>query len=68
MTNVDGLYLLQAYLKYFFCRFLVSTEAAELPVVVVLNKADLVPQEDCDATVREVRLSAFELLHQLAFR
>ena len=66
MTNVDGLYLLQAYLKYLFCRFLVSTEAAELPVAVVLNKADLVPQEECDATVREVRPSALTLLHQSA--
>ena len=36
-------------------RFLVSTEAAELPVAVVLNKADLVPQQQCDQAVREVR-------------
>ncbi len=38
-------------------RFLVSTEAAELPVAVVLNKADLVPQQQCDQAVREVRES-----------
>lgn len=36
------------------CRFLVSAEAAELPVAVVLNKADLVPQHQCDEAVREV--------------
>ena len=35
-------------------RFLVSAEAAELPVAVVLNKADLVPQEQCKQAVREV--------------
>jgi hypothetical protein len=35
-------------------RFLVSAEAAELPVAVVLNKADLVPQEQCEQAVREV--------------
>ena len=37
-----------------FCRFLVSAEAAELPVAVILNKADLVPQQQCDEAVREV--------------
>lgn len=36
------------------CRFLVSAEAAELPVAVVLNKADLVPQEQCEQAMREV--------------
>ena len=35
-------------------RFLVSTEAAELPVTVILNKADLVPKEQCDKAVEEV--------------
>ena len=35
-------------------RFLVSTEAAELPVAVVLNKADLVTRERCQQTVQEV--------------
>ena len=39
-----------------FCafRFLVSTEAAELPATVVLNKADLVPAEECSRALAEV--------------
>ena len=36
------------------CSFLVSAEAAELPVAVVLNKADLVTKEHCQQTVQEV--------------
>ena len=36
-------------------RFLVSAEAAEMPVAVVLNKADLVTREHCQQTVQEVR-------------
>lgn len=36
------------------CSFLVSTEAAELPVAVVLNKADLVTREHCQQMVQEV--------------
>ena len=35
-------------------RFLVSAEAAELPVAVVLNKADLVTREHCQQMVQEV--------------
>ena len=31
-------------------RFLVSAEAAEMPVAVVLNKADLVTREHCQQT------------------
>ena len=31
-----------------------STEAAELPVTVVLNKADLVPAQECSAALAEV--------------
>ncbi len=45
------------------CRFLVSTEAAELPVAVILNKADLVPQQQCDEAVREVRRCWTQLCH-----
>ena len=44
-------------------RFLVSTEAAELPVAVVLNKADLVPQQQCDEAVQEVRKYWTHLYH-----
>lgn len=35
-------------------RFLVSTEAAELPVTVVLNKTDLVPPQECSQAIAEV--------------
>ncbi|KAK9865460.1 hypothetical protein WJX84_010095 [Apatococcus fuscideae] len=35
-------------------RFLVVAEAAEIPAVVVLNKADLIPAEDSEAIVRQV--------------
>ena len=35
------------------CRFLVSAEGAGLPVTVVLNKADLVPAEQCQAAISE---------------
>ena len=31
-----------------------SAEAAEMPVAVVLNKADLVTREHCQQTVQEV--------------
>ncbi len=37
------------------CRFLVSVEADDLPVTVVLNKADLVAPEECQGAVAEVR-------------
>lgn len=31
-----------------------STEAAELPATVVLNKADLVPAQECSEALAEV--------------
>ena len=37
-------------------RFLVVAEAAEIPAVVVLNKADLIPAEDSEAIVRQASL------------
>ena len=36
-------------------RFLVSAEASDLPVTVVLNKADLVPEDTRLSTLQEVR-------------
>ncbi len=33
-----------------------STEAADLPATVVLNKADLVPAEECSQALAEVCL------------
>ena len=36
-------------------RFLVSAEASDLPVTVVLNKADLVPEATRLSTLQEVR-------------
>lgn len=35
-------------------RFLVSAEAAGLPVTVLLNKADLVPEDEREAALAEV--------------
>jgi putative ribosome biogenesis GTPase RsgA len=35
-------------------RFLVVAEASEIPVLVVLNKADLVPPQELDAIVQQV--------------
>ncbi|CAL5230096.1 g13554 [Coccomyxa viridis] len=43
-------------------RFLVSTEAAELPVAVILNKADLVPQQQCDEAVREIEAWGYQTI------
>lgn len=37
-------------------RFLVVAEAAEIPAVVVLNKADLLPAEESVAAVKEACL------------
>ena len=45
-------------------RFLVVVEAAEIPAVVVLNKADLLPAEDSAAAVKEacLMLSSIRIL------
>jgi putative ribosome biogenesis GTPase RsgA len=37
-------------------RFLVSVEAAELPIIVILNKSDLIAPERCHAAVAEVHV------------
>ncbi|CAL8469056.1 g8597 [Coccomyxa elongata] len=43
-------------------RFLVSTEAAELPATVVLNKADLVPPEECSAALAEIQSWGYDAI------
>ncbi|KAK9908042.1 hypothetical protein WJX75_002003 [Coccomyxa subellipsoidea] len=43
-------------------RFLVSTEAAELPVTVVLNKADLVPAQECSEALAEIESWGYDAI------
>ncbi|BDA45177.1 probable small ribosomal subunit biogenesis GTPase RsgA [Coccomyxa sp. Obi] len=43
-------------------RFLVSTEAAELPATVVLNKADLVPAEECSSALAEIQSWGYDAI------
>ncbi|EIE21063.1 GTPase EngC, partial [Coccomyxa subellipsoidea C-169] len=43
-------------------RFLVSTEAADLPATVVLNKADLVPSEECSQALAEIESWGYDAI------
>ena len=44
-------------------RFLVVAEAAQIPAVVVLNKADLITAEESAAIVKEVCVGAWACAH-----
>ncbi len=35
------------------CRYIIASEAANLPVILVLNKSDLVPEQEMDAFVQQ---------------
>jgi ribosome biogenesis GTPase len=59
VANVDQVLLVFAMSRPPFdpqaaTRFLVASEAAGIPVLVLLNKADLVPEDELNTTVKQV--------------